>query len=243
VQAHRTTRHRFEWSGDDRPDSLPRRLPPPARTAKPILGVLTAALVFGGTPAHGAVLNTDRHCYRAGEPVKLSGGPFSPSGAVDVSLDGAFLPSPFTANQTGTIAAHLTAPSPGEAAERPFRLAASDRRRPALSGSVTRLVSKFGVKLQPSGGSPAARRRIAARGFTAGGILYAHVVRRRARRTLRIGPLAGACGSLNASKRLLRRGSRAGRYTIQFDARRRYRRNTVPRATYEVRVRRKLRLR
>jgi hypothetical protein len=205
--------------------------------------VITAVLALGTTPAEGAGLSTDRQCYRAGEPVKLSGGPFSPGGTVDVSLDGALPSWPFTANGAGAIVGQVRAPSPGQAGERAFRLAASDRRHPALSGSVTRLVSPFGVSVHPSGGSPAARRRITARGFTSGGVLYAHVVRRRATRTVRIGRLEGVCGKLSARKRLLRRSSHAGRYRIQFDTRRRYRRSTVPRATYEVRVRRKLRLR
>jgi hypothetical protein len=205
--------------------------------------LLTAAIMLAGAPAQGATLSTDRPCYRHGEPVKFSGGPFSPNGLVAVSLDGAPQAGSFSADAAGRLAGQFMAPAPSGAGERAFRIAASDRERPAMSGSAVKLVSPFGVDLTPSGGSPGVRRRITARGFTGGGSLYAHVVGRRARRTLRIGRLTGPCGTLMARKRILRRNARPGVYKVQFDTARAYRKRTVPRAVYRVRVSRKFRLR
>ena len=205
--------------------------------------MLTATLALASAPAQGAILSTDRACYREGEPVMLSGSPFTPQGPVDVSVDGARLAGPFLADAAGRLGAQLMAPAPTQMGERTFRIAAADRRRPALAGSVTKVVSPFGVTMRPGGGSPGARRRITARGFTGGGTLYAHVVRRRRIRTVQIGRLAGACGTLTARKRVLRRRARAGVYRVQFDTARTYRRRTVPRAIYRVRVSRKLRVR
>src|SRR3954452_25125005 len=167
----------------------------PCGTSKPLLAAIAATLAFSGASARGAVLKTDRACYRAGESVTVTGGPFTPSGAVGLSLDGAPLAGPFTAGPTGSLTAQLRAPAPGRDEQRPFRVAASDRQRPALSGSVSPLVSRFGVTVRPSGGRPGARRRIAARGFTGGGTLYAHVVRHRRKATVRLGRLEGACGT------------------------------------------------
>jgi len=198
--------------------------------------VLTAFLAPATLPAQAAVLTTDRACYRDGEPVRLAGGPFTPSGAVDVALDGTPLPGRFAADTTGNLAVQLVAPAPGRAAERRFVVAASDRLRPASAGIAVRLVSRFGVSVQPGQGGPGIRRRITARGFTGGGTLYAHVARGRARRTVRVGRLVGACGTMTARKRLLRRGSRRGTYRVQFDSRRGYSRRTVPRVVYKVPV-------
>src|SRR4051812_24182288 len=214
----------------------------PCGTSKPLLAAIAATLAFSGASARGAVLKTDRACYRAGESVTVTGGPFTPSGAVGLSLDGAPLAGPFTAGPSGSLAAQLRAPAPGPDEQRPFRVAASDRQRPALSGSVSPLVSQFGVTVRPSGGRPGARRRIAARGFTGGGTLYAHVVRHRRKATVPLGRLEGACGTLTTRARILRRSARAGTYRVQFDTRRAYHRSTVPRAVYSVRVRRRLRL-
>jgi len=213
----------------------------PTVSSVSLVGLLTALLALAAAPARAAVLSTDRECYREGEPVRLGGGPFTPGGLVDVSRDGARLPGPLTADAAGTVAGQLAAPAPGQAEERPFRIAASERANPALTGSVVRLVSQFGVTVRPARGNPGVRRRVTARGFTGGGTLYAHAVRGRRRRTVRIGRLAGACGTLTARTRILRRGAGRGTYRVQFDTRRGYSRKTVPRVTFKVPVSRSFR--
>jgi len=160
---------------------------------------------------------------------------------VDVWRDGARLPGPLTADAAGSIAGQLAAPAPGQAEERPFRIAASNRANPRLTGSVVRLVSQFGVSVRPGRGRPGTRRRITARGFTGGGTLYAHTVRGRRRRTVRVGRLAGACGILTARTRILLRRAGRGTYRVQFDTRRTYSGKTVPRVIYKVPVSRTFR--
>lgn len=173
--------------------------------------------------------------------MRLGGGSFTPGGLVDVSSDGVRLPDPFAADPAGSIAVRLAAPAPGQAEERPFRIAASDRANPALTASAVRLVSRFGVSVRPARGAPGGRRGIMARGFTGGGTLYAHVVRGRGKRTVLIGRLAGVCGTLTARKRILPRRARSGTYRVQFDTRRAYSRKTVPRVVYKVPVARAFR--
>lgn len=216
-------------------------------TPKPLQALITIAFALVASPAQAAELGTNKQCYQAaspdgtdrpvsGEPVTYTGGPFRPFSTVDVALDGIGAGSrPVFA--TGIVAGRLTAPDTGGAAQRPFTLTVTDPENPALTATATRLASEFNVTVQPGGGAAAAtRRRINARGFTNGGTLYAHVVRGRSKRNLRIGRLTGACGDLRVKRRLFAAGARRGTYRVQFDTSRRYSGRTVPRVTFRVRI-------
>lgn len=204
------------------------------------LAVLTAvALTIAASPAQAALLTANKPCYREADPrdpVTFGGGPFTPGGNVNVTLDGQLLPRPLVA-RGGIIAGTLTmAPNIDPARQRPFTVVATDQTNPALTGTLTRLATQLRVNVRPSGGQPAQRRRIAARGFTEGGTLYAHVVRGRARRTVRIGRVGGVCGTLTARRRVFRRGTPNGRYRVQFDTSRRYSRTRYPSRVFRVRI-------
>jgi hypothetical protein len=93
-------------------------------------------------------------------------------------------------------------------------------------------ITALAVTIRPRSGAPNRVRRIGARGFIGGRTLYSHARRgRRYKVDVRIGRLRGPCAKLSARKRLLRRGTTAGTYRVQFDARRRYRRCSAPSAT------------
>ncbi len=207
-----------------------------------LLTVVAVALT--ASPAQAATLIANKQCYREGDasdPVRFLGGPFTPNGNVNVTRDGIPILTqegrPLRANAAGIVAGILTrAPIIDPVKERPFTLVATDAANPALTGTLTRLVSQLDVTVRPPGGRPATRRRINARGFTGGGTLYAHVVRGRSRRNVRIGRLTGPCGTLTARKRLFRKGARVGTYRVQFDASRGYSPRTYPQQTFRVRI-------
>lgn len=201
---------------------------------------LTAvAVALTATPAQAAVLNANKDCYREGDPtdpVIFAGGPFTPGGTVNVSRDGEPIGT-LQANSAGAVSGLLSrAPIIDPRKQRPFTLVATDQANPALTGTLTRLVSQLQVTVRPAGGQPGARRRINARGFTQGGTLYAHVVRRGGRRDVRIGRLAGPCGTLTARKRIFRRRPKNGTYRVQFDTSRAYLRRTRPSLAFRVRI-------
>ena len=202
--------------------------------------LLTAvAVALAASPAHAAVLIANKQCYREADPrdpVIFTGGPFTPGGFVSVSRDG--LPiGELQATAAGVVSGILTRPPIIDPArQRPFSLVATDQRNPALTGALTRLVSQLNVTVRPTGGRPAVRRRITARGFTGGGSLYAHVARRSRVRNVRIGRLAGPCGTLTTRKRIFRTRTRNGTYRVQFDASRRYAKGTYPKLTFRVRI-------
>ena len=201
-----------------------------------LAGVTLAVMA---APAEAAVLNANKACYREGDardPVRFGGGPFTPFGMVNVTRDG--LPiGALQANGAGIVAGILTRPpiiDPSK--ERPFTLVATDQTNPALNGRLTRLASQLEVVVRPTGGRPAIRRRIRARGFTEGGTLYAHVVRGSKRRTVRLGRLSGVCGTLSARRRIFRKRTKNGTYRVQFDTSRRYSATTYPSVPFRVRI-------
>ncbi len=201
--------------------------------------VTALVIALGASPVHAAVLNANKQCYREADPsdpVIFAGGPFTPFGFVSVSRDG--LPiGELQATAAGIVSGVLTRPPIIDPArQRPFTVVVTDQRNPALTGSLTRLVSQLDVTVRPSGGRPAARRRISARGFTGATRLYAHVARGRRTRLVEVGGLAGPCGTLTTRKRLFRERQRSGSYRVQFDASRRYARSTYPQVAFRVRI-------
>ena len=100
---------------------------------------------------------------------------------------------------------------------------AVDGTNPAIQAATELRVSALALSVRPSGGSPSRPRRVRARGFVGGRTLYAHVRRgRRYKLRVRIGRLRGACATVSARRRLLKRRTPVGTYRVQFDARRRY---------------------
>lgn len=200
---------------------------------------LVLALALAASPAQAAVLNANKQCYREGDdkdPVIFGGGPFTPRGMVNVTRDGLSIGA-LEANPAGMVSGLLTRPPIIDPArQRPFTIVATDARNPALTGTLTRLVSQLDVNVRPTGGRPAIRRRIAARGFTGGTNLYAHIVRGRKRRNVAIGRLAGPCGTLTARKRIFRKDTRNGSYVVQFDSNRRYSTTSHPKLVFRVRI-------
>jgi hypothetical protein len=184
----------------------------------------------------------EKPCYRGGpddegEPVNLLGAGFSPSSTISVSRNG----EPFgqlTSDVNGAfngLIQRLVQTSGQE--RRVYR--ATDSADPALRASVRLLVTSVEVNLGPPDGvEPGRRLRIGARGFTSGRTLYAHVVRGRSVRNVRIGRLRGACKKLLAYKRLFGDNARTGTYKVQFDTSRGYRAATPVKIPFTVTIKR-----
>jgi hypothetical protein len=163
-------------------------------------------------------------CYRAGERVALTGSGYTPGGNVQINSDGRVVGTT-TADAAGGFAGTLRLGVPS--GERLKTYSGVDTSNTANSASLQLRVSRLKVTVEPENGQPGRLLRVGARGFTTGGTLYAHVVRGRYRRNVRIGRLKGACRKLSVSKRIFRRRTSAGTYLVQFDTRRRYSRRTA----------------
>jgi hypothetical protein len=196
------------------------------KARRPLVAALTAAVGLAAPAAADAAALTGtpaKPCYRAGESVTLAGSGYTPNGVVSITSDGAPLGTD-VADGAGNFSGALRVGVPS--GEKVKTYAASDQSNPANTASVQLRISALAVNLRPRTGRPNRRFRIGARGFTTGRTLYAHVVRGAFRRTVRIGRLKGPCRKISARKRLFPGSIATGRYRVQFDTRRRYRRGT-----------------
>jgi hypothetical protein len=193
----------------------------------------TAVAIALGAPAgaSAATLAVDpvSPCYREQDTVFLSAQGYTPSGVVDFTRDGRLIRQ-LTADASGAISANLTLLDL-LSGQRGVTYVATDAGNPAITAQVNLLVTATDVTVGPDNGPANRVMTIKGRGFFGGRTLWAHIVRlgRGARasaaRTVRIGPVRGACKRVNARKRLFRRGTATGRYRVQFDTFRRYRAN------------------
>jgi hypothetical protein len=188
-----------------------------------VLPAVAGAAAVGVLPA--------KSCYRSGESLLIGGTQYTPNASVRITSDGAFIGS-VTTDQNGAFQGTLRVGQ--RSGERSKTYTGTDLTNPANVASTTLRVTALDVTVRPRSGRPGRRVRVRARGFTTGTRLYAHIVRRGYRRNVRIGRLKGACRTLSARSRIFRRGTRPGRYTVQFDTRRRYSSRTAVRIRYSV---------
>lgn len=188
------------------------------------LAATTAAILAAAAPAALAAptLNADpvKSCYRDREPVNLLGGGFTPNGTVTIARNGVPLSPTLTVDSAGSFLAQLKLAQGSGQSRRTYT--ATDSANPMLVAPTALTVSAIEVKVRPDTGTPGKVLRIGARGFTDGTTLYAHIVRKKKPRTIRIGRLKGACAKLVARKRLFAAKAPLGTYRVQFDTKRKY---------------------
>jgi hypothetical protein len=188
---------------------------------------LSSAATLTAAPARdcyrgGGVLNPKTRVV-SGEVVTLSGTGFTPGGTVAITSNGKLLGTD-TVDAAGNFSGVLTLNLANGQALKTF--AATDQSNPALTASIPLRTSALTVNLKPKQGRPDRRFTIGARGFTTGKLLYAHIVKGRFRRTVKIGRLKGPCHKITARKRLFPSNVATGVYRVQFDSRRKYSSNT-----------------
>jgi hypothetical protein len=172
-------------------------------------------------------------CYSAGEAVNLIGGGFTPSGSASITRDDTLLGA-LNTDANGAFNGVLTLAQ--NSGRRTKTYTATDQTVSTLTASAQITVSSVRVSLTPANGSPGRRMTIKAQGFTTGKTLWAHVIRGKSKRHLKVGALKGACGNLQTRKRLLPRNAALGVHTIQFDTFRRYSAKRPVRDRYTITV-------
>jgi len=172
--------------------------------------------------AMGAVaIGSDRECYREGATGIFGGGGFQPLQPIALSIDGQqLLTGP--ADATGRVFFTVT-PGAIPNSEQVRQLSMTQTTNPALTAAKAFTETKLYVITKPAAFRPGRRLRIRAGGFYgAGPTLYGHV-RGPKKRNLRIGAVAGPCGKVSATKKvILKKGDRAGIYRVQFDTLRKF---------------------
>jgi hypothetical protein len=201
------------------------------------MGLATAAALAAPALSSAATITAApaKDCYRGdgvlnpqtgvvgGEVVTLSGTGYTPGGTVAITANGKSLGTDevdAAGNFSGALTLNLAS---GQTLK---TYAATDQANPALTASVQLRTSALTVNLKPKQGRPDRRFRIGARGFTTGKRLYAHIVKGRFRRTVKIGRLKGPCHKITAHKRLFPSDLATGIYRVQFDSKRKYSKKT-----------------
>ena len=171
--------------------------------------------------ATGAVIVSDRECYREGEIGKFFGTGFQPGQPVALTIDGQQVDTG-TANVGGGVTA-VVGVTQLPSSERTRMLTMTQTTNPALTATKAFTETQVYVVTKPSAFKPGRRLRIRAGGFyNAGPTLYGHV-RGPKKRNLRIGPVTGPCGKVSATKKvILKKRDGPGIYRVQFDTLRQF---------------------
>ncbi|HEU0019941.1 MAG TPA: hypothetical protein VFQ14_06585 [Thermoleophilaceae bacterium] len=196
--------------------------------------LIAIALVAPATASAVATLNVNKPCYGPGEEIAFSGGGYTPSGEVAVSVSGRQL-GVTTANSVGEIAVSTGAPAIKGKRRTDF-YTATDQTNLSLAAGIPVHLTSLNVKVTPKNGNPAKAKRVVARGFTSGKVLWAHVRRGKAKRNVKVGKLKGACKVLDVKRKLFLADAQDGLYNVQFDTKRKYSASTRPQVSFLVTV-------
>jgi hypothetical protein len=203
-----------------------------SRSLAVLAGAAALALPSAASAAELSV-SPQKPCYSSGESVNLLGTGFSPLGSASVTRDGEHLGA-LNTDGNGAFNGVLTLAQNSGRQTKTYT--ATDGTDSSITASAQIVVSSVRVGLKPASGAPGRILRITARGFTTGKTLWAHITRGRAKRTIKLGRLKGACGSLTTRKRLLPQNAALGVHTLQFDTFRRYNSRQPVRDRYTITV-------
>lgn len=191
--------------------------------------VATLGMLAAAAPAESApfLRNQLKPCYVSAqrndrEPVAIDAGGFTPGATVAVSIDGA-PQSSAVADANGDLHGQVQAPWV-PAGERAFTLQLAEQANPVNTLVVTPEVTALSVTTTPARARPSRRVLFSGRGFTEARPVFAHYLfRGRLRKTVRLAPAVGECGTFAVRARQIPISHpRTGRWTVDFDQRRRY---------------------
>lgn len=203
--------------------------------------VLASAVLALPANAGVATLTSDKPCYGGADTVRLKGTGFTPGSGVSFTVqENAQTPvrlrETATSDATGTFDLGLPAPFTTTKDRRVQTVTAIDEVNPAITAARPVKLSIVRVKVRPQSGRPSRVRRIRATGFTTGSTLYAHKTRGKSKKTIRIGRLRGGCHSLSVRARLFSRTAKVGKYRIQFDTFRKYKRTRLQKVPFTIEI-------
>jgi hypothetical protein len=200
----------------------------------PRSSALAAALALAAAipaAASAAQIQTDRSCYQDNTgTVAVSGNGFEPNQPYQVTLDGQPLPNGTgTTDAAGGIAGSFPTPELDRSSVHAYTLGiVQGANAPTTSFSVTPFLADF----TPGSGNPKTLRvRFKVFGFglvDSNPNVYLHYVRpnHKLKRTIKLGRAQGVCGQIKrtARKKLFPFHAERGKWKLQFDTRRKYRR-------------------
>jgi hypothetical protein len=213
------------------------------RSGRRRAGAVLAVAAFAGLPAtaaaDAATLKLNRLCYRTNQTVHMSGNGYSPSGKVNISLDGgAFGSLPTNANGAFSGVFRAPPPLPEPTSVRNASLTTTDNADPTLTATTKFQIVHTNVNVNPAVVTPG-KVTYSALGFTSGNKLYIHyVLRGKLVVTKKLGKLTGPCSSLQKKVRMFMfRPVKPGNYTLVFDTSMQYLPKFRPSFSFQAPVR------
>lgn len=203
------------------------------RTRSSAVAAVLALAAAVPAAASAAQIQTDRSCYQDNTgTIAVSGNGFEPNQSYQVTLDGQPLPNGTgSTDAAGGIAGSFPTPELAGSSVHAYTLGiVQGANAPTTGFSVTPFFADF----TPGSGNPKTLRvRFKVFGFglvTAHPVVYLHYVRPsgKLKRTIRLGRAQGVCGQIKrtARKKLFPFGAERGKWKLQFDTHKRYRKGS-----------------
>ena len=202
-----------------------------------LIGTAVAAVLLLPGAAHAAALTPIKDCYVTStdeasdvirrEPIEFSGSGFTPTGLIDIAVDGA-VQRTVQADPAGNLPAQALEAPYRRTGQREFSLTATDQANPANTTEAVSNVTAFDVSIKPSTAAPSSKVRFRGRGFTQPGPVYGHYLfGGKVRKTVRLSKdPASPCGTFSAKRRQIPiKEPRLGQWTLQIDQEKKYRRS------------------
>jgi hypothetical protein len=182
-----------------------------------------AAALLVPEAAQAAALVPLGPCYRSldadtRETVPVWGKDFTPGERVNVYIDGRLVQENITVLPDGDVRGEVQAPYQ-PSGERGFTLSLEEVGNAANTATAASRVTALSLRLKPQRAAPSRRVRFIGRGFTDGGEVFAHYVRKgKHRKTVSLGAPKGPCGHVSVKRRQIPvKRPALGRWTLQVD--------------------------
>ncbi len=188
-------------------------------------GLAATAALAAPAAADAASIGAQGTCFVSGQPVPIAGAGFTPGAFASLGGD-AF--GSGQADGAGNLAAPVSAPTVSTIAPRTITITATDSANPANTAATQfPVVRDLLVSNAPVSGRPRQRTTWRFAGFAPGRPIYGHFrFDGRTRRNYRFGVAVAPCGTLVVrAPRVPVRSLRSGRWILQVDQHRTYRRS------------------
>ena len=195
--------------------------------------VAGSAALAPAAHAQSVAIAPVKACYLAGDQITVTAAGFTAGGLVDFAIDGRSL-GPLVADPAGSVVGSLTLGTMRGA--KSHGLTATDQTNPALVANAAFLGTTHQVVVKPKNAPAGQPRTLRGYGFLAGPRVFMHVRGRGYRADKRIARPSGPCGTFATRRVIVPTTAGLGRYTVQFDARKRYSKKTRPRVRGTMRV-------
>lgn len=205
---------------------------------RPVMKAITVAtvgLAATAAKANAATLSLDpaKQCYLSGTTATISGTGFTPGGTVNVTNDGEARGST-VADTSGAFTGTWT--FGGLKAVKSHMLVATDATNPATQGSLSYVGTTQQVATKDSRGKPGKKKKLRGYGFIFGTKAFMHVRGHGIKSNVFLKRVKAPCGTFTVRKAFVPSGAPVGKYRVQFDHKKGYKKNRAGSIAYELTV-------